>query len=111
MFRFEVHYIHIADSFWKYPPSKNEAAFKRSPIKNSTWIYSSDTEEFSTGPDLIDERYRFAAVVFHSELHDFRPVCLVTGGLGSNAKSCEILDFTQKHSAWQRSKKIYSKIF
>ena len=64
---------------------------------------------YGEGPSLNHYRYNAACALFHSPLHENRPVILLTGG-NYDSEIAEVLDYTAS-SSWEESKYIVLCLF
>ena len=72
------------------------------PERKEVLIFDWDTKTFSRGPSIIKNRRYHGCTLFHSPLHENRPVVVTMGGF--DERSSEILDFTNPDAVWQQSK-------
>ena len=73
-----------------YPSSLNQNVLVFNPADNS----------YTTGPSMSYERRHSACTLFHSDLHNGRPVVLAAGGSGQ--ATAEVYDYTNSNQ-WETS--------
>ena len=67
----------------------------------TTTYYNPATQDFSSGPNMINKHDRFACAHFYSDKHSGRPVILSAGGQAG--ATAEIYDYTIVGAGWEQS--------
>ena len=76
----------------------------RGPIDyKKVMIFNPADNTFTDGPTLLYNRYSAGCTIFHSPLHDNRPVIMIAGGL--DQATAEVYDYTNGN-AWEESRHI-----
>ena len=77
-----------------------------------TYIFDHATEQWSSGPSMLDGRYRFGCGKFKSAAHEGREIIVVAGGYaGSDGYpfgKVEFLDFSRDNT-WTLGKSFFLK--
>ena len=77
---------------------------------NTVLFYDPVANNFVQGPPMNSDRTTGACTLFHSPMHDNRPVVLALGGYAG--VTAEILDYSTVGAGWEYSKfQIYKLVF
>ena len=69
---------------------------------NTVLFYDPIANDFVDGPPMNSDRTELACALFHSPMHDNRPVVLALGGYAG--QTAEILDYSSIGAGWEYSK-------
>ena len=72
-----------------------------SSLRKSVLIFNPADKSYTTGPSVIYDRIYSACTLFHSDLHNGRPVVLTAGGIGQ--ATAEVYDYTTNSNQWETS--------
>ena len=71
-----------------------------SSLNQNVLVFNQADNSYTTGPSMSYERRHSACTLFHSDLHNGRPVVLAAGGYGQ--ATAEVYDYTNSNQ-WQTS--------